>query len=193
MCNIWVYYSTRNQIYSSIEKAPYRSVALVLGTSNKLVSGKPNPFFTNRIETAKALIEHNKTNHIIVSGDNSSKYYNEPLAMKKALELKGVDKSTITPDYAGLRTFDSIVRCKQIFGQDSIIIITQSFHAYRALFISNYYNLKAIAVVADEPGRWQSAKVLLRECLARPLAVLDLYILGTEPKYLGKKEKLNGA
>ncbi|MCU0383322.1 MAG: YdcF family protein [Cyclobacteriaceae bacterium] len=192
VCNAWVYFSTRKQVYYSIEEAPYRSVALVLGTSNKLVSGKPNPFFTNRIEKAKALIEQNKVSHIIVSGDNRSKYYNEPSAMKKALVQKGVQQQKITLDFAGLRTFDSIVRCKEIFGQDSITIITQSFHTYRALFISNYYQIDAVAVVAEEPGRWQSVKVIMREFLARPLAVLDLYILNTEPKFLGKKEKLNG-
>ena len=99
--------------------------------------GSPNPFFEKRIETAAELYRIGKIDHFILSGDNRSMYYNEPMAMLKALLKKGVPASAITLDYAGLRTLDSIVRCKQIFGQNKIIIITQPFHSYRALFISS--------------------------------------------------------
>jgi len=190
--NVWVILSTQSQVYKKADDAPYRPVALVLGTSNKLVDGSPNPFFQNRMETTKELIDLRKSKHILVSGDNRSKYYNEPSAMRTALIQRGIRKESITLDFAGLRTFDSIVRCKEVFNQDSIIIVTQSFHAYRALFISNHYGMKAIAIVTDEPGTWKTIKVTVREFLARPLAVLDLYVLNTEPKFLGKKEKLNG-
>ncbi len=117
-------------------------------------------------------------------------YYNEPMAMLKALLKKGVPASAITLDYAGLRTLDSIVRCKQIFGQNKIIIITQPFHSYRALFISKYYNMDAIAMVAEEPDFEYSVKVRVREYLARSKAVLDLYVLKTNPRFLGKKEQI---
>lgn len=191
-CNAWVMLATRKQIYAKVEETPHRSVALVLGTSNRLADGSPNPFFANRIETAYQLYKSGKVDFIIVSGDNRSKYYNEPVAMRKALIEKGIPTSVITLDFAGLRTLDSIVRCKEIFGQESITIITQPFHSYRALFISNYYNMDAIVMVADEPEAWQSAKVVAREILARPLAVLDLYVLKTTPRFLGEKEELNG-
>lgn len=190
--NAWVVLATRKQVYRDVLETPHRSVALVLGTSNRLSDGSPNPFFTNRIEAAYQLYKNGKVDHIIVSGDNRSKYYNEPVAMRKALIEKGIPSSIITLDFAGLRTLDSIVRCKEIFGQESITIITQSFHSYRSLFISQYYAMDAIVMVADEPSTWQSAKVIARELLARPLAVLDLYILKTTPRFLGEKEELNG-
>lgn len=189
--NLWMINTTRASIFETIETIPHRNVALVLGTSRQLSNGQPNPFFTNRIETAYQLYLKKKIDHIIVSGDNRTKYYNEPAEMRKALIAKGVPSTDITLDFAGLRTFDSIVRCKEIFGQESITIITQPFHSYRALFIGHYYKMDAIVMVANEPELWQSAKVIGREILARPLAVLDLYVLNTAPRHLGEKEKLN--
>ena len=190
-CNAWVVLATQKHVFNDVDSIPHRSVALVLGTSNRLTDGSPNPFFTNRIETAYQLFISGKVDHIIVSGDNRSKYYNEPVAMRNALIKKGIPSSVITLDFAGLRTLDSIVRCKEIFGQESVTIITQSFHSYRALFISQYYDIDAVVMIATEPRTWQSAKVIVRELLARPLAVLDLYIFKTSPRFLGDKEELN--
>jgi SanA protein len=102
----------------------------------------------------------------------------------------GVPDSIITLDYAGLRTFDSIVRSKEIFGQDSLTIITQPFHSYRALFISDRVNITAVAIVAIEPKAENALSVYIREYFARTKAVMDLYILNTEPKHLGQKEPL---
>lgn len=188
--NIWVVKSTEKNVFSNYEQIPGNKVALVLGTSNKLTNGSPNPFFNNRIATAATLYKEGKVTHFIVSGDNRTIYYNEPLEMQKALVRWGVPDSVITLDYAGLRTLDSIVRCKEIFGQDKIIIITQPFHCYRALFISRYYNMDAIAIFAQEPSEETSFNVYLREYFARTKAVLDLYLLKTAPRHLGEKEHL---
>jgi SanA protein len=189
-CNVWVVWSTEDHVYSDSALLPDHRMALVLGTSNKTVSGKPNPYFEKRMETAAQLFAGGKIDHFIVSGDNRSIYYNEPIEMRKALLKKGIPGTAITLDYAGLRTLDSIVRCKQIFGQEKITIITQPFHSYRALFISQYYELDAVAMVADEPNFENSIKVRLREYIARPLAVLDLYVFKTAPRYLGEKEEV---
>jgi len=74
--------------------------------------------------------------------------------------------------------------------QSNIIIITQPFHSYRALFISNYYDINALALVADEPAQKAAPKVFVREYFARTKAVLDLYVLRTEPRHLGEKEPI---
>ena len=190
-CNLWIVRSTKNRVFSDLSKVPHHRIALVLGTSHKTSKGDPNPFFEKRIETAAELYKKGKIDHLILSGDNRSIYYNEPMAMLKALLKKGVPASAITLDYAGLRTLDSIVRCKEIFGQNKFIIITQPFHSYRALFISRYHDINAIAMVAEEPDFDYSFKVRLREYLARTKAVLDLYVLKTSPRFLGKKEEIN--
>lgn len=189
--NIWVIKSTEDKVFSDYRQLPDNEVGLVLGTSNKLTNGSPNPFFENRIKTAAALYHEKKVSHFILSGDNRTRYYNEPMEMKKALVKLGVPASAITLDYAGLRTLDSVVRSKEIFGQNRITIITQPFHCYRAIFISNYYDIDAVAVVASEPAQEEAFKVYFREYLARTKAILDLYILKTAPRHLGDKEPLH--
>jgi SanA protein len=188
--NAWVVISTQDSIYSNISTLPEHGVALVLGTSHRLTGGGANPFFEKRMDTAGELYRLKKIRHFLLSGDNRTKYYNEPAEMRKALLKRGVPASAITLDYAGLRTLDSIVRSKEIFGQDSIVIITQSFHSHRALFISRHYNIAAVAMIADEPGFGSSVRVRLREYFARPKAILDLYVLNTSPRHLGKKEEI---
>lgn len=191
VCNVWIVKSTESRVYEDLQELPAHRVALVLGTSHKLAGGKANPFFEKRMETAAELYRMGKIDHFILSGDNRSRFYNEPVAMRKALMKLGVPEAAITLDYAGLRTLDSVVRCQKIFGQDRITIITQPFHSYRALFISQYYDIDAVAMVADEPDFEYSFKVRLREYLARTKAVLDLYVLKTEPRFMGRKEELN--
>ncbi|HEY4655378.1 MAG TPA: ElyC/SanA/YdcF family protein [Cyclobacteriaceae bacterium] len=188
--NIWMITSTSDAVYTDMDDVPGRDVALVLGTSHRTIHGGPNPYFEKRIQTASDLYHSGKALHFILSGDNSTPYYNEPQEMKKALVRKGVPESAITLDYAGLRTLDSIVRSKEIFGQDKIVIITQSFHSYRALFISQYYDMDAVAMVAEEPDFDKSRHVRIREYFARAKAILDLYVLGTGPRFLGQKEEL---
>ncbi|MCS6974976.1 MAG: YdcF family protein [Cyclobacteriaceae bacterium] len=187
--NVWVVQSTKHLVYNKPQDVPQYKVGLVPGTSNRLSSGSPNAYFQQRIEAAAQLFRLNKIRHIIVSGDNRTKYYNEPLEMKKALIASGVPASAITLDYAGLRTLDSIVRSKKIFGQQRLIIITQSFHAYRALFICRFEGIDAVALAAGsgETDPWLST---LREYFARAIAVLDLYILNTQPRFLGEPEFL---
>lgn len=190
--NIWVVKSTEDFLLTDISKVETHSVALVLGTSSKLSSGEVNPFFESRIDAAANLYKSGKIVHFILSGDNlSSKYYNEPAEMRKALIKKGVPEKAITLDMAGLRTLDSIVRSKEIFGLEKILIITQPFHSYRALFISNYYHIDATALAAKEPQNEISLKMKVREYLARTRAVIDLYVLNTAPPQMGKKEPLN--
>ena len=188
--NVWVVRSTRDRVYSNSDRLPENRVALVLGTSHRTAKGGPNPFFHKRIEAASHLYKEHKIVHFILSGDNSTKFYNEPVEMRKALIEKGVPSSAITLDYAGLRTLDSIVRCKEIFGQKKIVIITQPFHCYRALFISDFYDLDAVAMVAGEPDFDETPSVRIREYFARLKAVLDLYVLQTAPRFLGQKEEI---
>jgi SanA protein len=188
--NVWVVQSTTSQAFSTVEEVPSNQVAVVLGTSNKLATGAPNPFFQSRMAAAAELYRQGKAHHFILSGDNRTRYYNEPLEMKKALMNQGVPDSAMTLDYAGLRTLDTMVRCKEIFGQDKITIITQAFHSYRALFISRYYQIDAVALMAPDPSLQQGAKVFFREYFARAKAILDLYVLKTAPRHLGQKEPL---
>jgi SanA protein len=110
--------------------------------------------------------------------------------MKKALIEKGIPDSAITLDYAGFRTLDSVVRCKWVFGQDDVIIVSQEFQNERALFIAEHFGINAVAFNAqDVPSRY-SIRTSIREYFARVKAVMDIYVLRTQPKFPGPKEYL---
>jgi SanA protein len=180
--NVWIIGSTRNQILDKQEQEVGVRTALILGTSYNTVEGDKNQFFHDRMVTASKLFELGLAREIILSG-STTKYYNEPQAMRSSLAELGVPDSILITDDGGMRTLDSVVRCKELFNQDEIIIITQRFHAYRALFISNYYELDAVVVITQPFALPNSLGVLLREFMARPLAVLDLYVMHSKPKF----------
>ncbi len=188
--NIWIMWETAGKIYKEAEEVPDTDVGLVLGTSKRSAGGGDNAFFTTRMEAAANLYHSGKVKHLILSGDNETRYYNEPVDMRNALLELGIPKEDMTLDFAGFRTLDSIVRCKEIFGQKKIVIVTQQFHAYRALFISNFYEIEAVTFAANDAGRPGMASVVSREWLARPKAILDLYLLKQPPKFLGEKEAI---
>jgi SanA protein len=189
ICNSWVKSSTKASCYDSVKAIASNDVGLLLGTS-KAAKGGMNLFFKYRIEAAASLFFEGKIKHIIVSGDNHIAYYNEPEEMKNELIKLGVPDSCITLDYAGFRTLDSVVRCEKVFGQKKFTIISQLFHNERALFIAKKSGLDCIAFNAkDVPGNY-GIKTSIREYFARGICVLDIYILNTEPKFLGTKVEI---
>jgi len=189
-CYVWIELQTKDRLYSDINTIPEKNVALLLGTAKRLPHGRINRYFKYRIDAAVQLYKAGKVKHILASGSNHTKHYNEPKEMKKALMAQGVPAKAITLDYAGLRTLDSVVRCRAIFSQEDIIVVSQPFHNKRALFISDFYQIKAIGFNAKDVPLHEDLKTPLREILARSKAVLDLYFLGTQPKYLGEKVEI---
>lgn len=183
--NAWINTQAKNKLFNSTEQIPKTYVAIVLGTSHKVAGGNENLYFTYRIQSAVDLFNAGVVQKILVSGDNGTMQYNEPREMRKALIKLGIPDSCIVLDFAGFRTFDSVVRAKEVFGLDSFIIISQQFHLQRALFIANAKGITAYGYVAKDPG--SSLKTQLREYPARVSAFIDCYILHAKPKYLGEK------
>jgi SanA protein len=177
---------SRNYIFSDISLIPEKKVGLVLGTSTNLRGGSPNPYFHNRIESAVELYKKGKIKYILVSGDNSTIYYNEPIQMKKALMKRGIPEHVIYLDYAGLRTLDSVVRCREVFKQNSFTIISQRFHNERAVFLARSKGIDAIAFNATDVKGSINVRMLLREFFARVKALQDLYT-NKQPKFLGEQ------
>ena len=183
--------STSDNIYTTVKEVPAKRAALLLGTAKYVAKGKKNYFYVYRIRAAVALWKAGKVHAIVVSGDNQSKYYNETERMYKDLIKAGVPKKYIFSDNAGLRTLDSIVRAEAIFDLEDYIIVSQKFHLERALFIGKAKGQKVIGFTAkDKEGTKAANKMIVREYLARVKAFLDVYILGTEPKFYGKKVKV---
>ncbi len=189
-CNWRVQHDTDPYTFTRVAGVPHNRVGLVLGTSNRMRDGSPNLFFAHRMAAAANLYHHRKVDYLVLSGDNSQKYYNEPAMMKDALVELGVPENRIYLDYAGLRTLDSVVRCRRIFGQSRFTIISQAFHNQRALFIAQHYGLDAVGFNAEDVAGRNGLKTHLREMLARVKVFLDLYLLNKQPKYLGEEVKI---
>ncbi|HYG51835.1 MAG TPA: ElyC/SanA/YdcF family protein [Flavobacteriales bacterium] len=188
--NIWVNGSTRNFLYDEVNTVPKTEVAMVLGTSRTLPGGRKNLFFEYRIRAAVDLFKAGKINRVVVSGDNSQKNYNEPSMMKEELVRLGVPECKITCDFAGLRTFDSILRMKKVFGQNKFIVISQKFHNQRAVFIARKHGMDVIGFNAKDVEGTNGLKTHIREYFARARAVIDLYVWPAKAKFLGKMEEL---
>lgn len=179
-------HSTEAYIYDNVDSIPSQRAALVLGAA-KNIGNVANPYFVYRIQAAKELYEAGKVEAFVVSGDNSREDYNEAEDMRQALIEAGVPDSIIHPDYAGLRTLDSVVRMSEIFGQRSFIIVSQKFHNERAVFLAQYYGLEAYGYNAKDLSLNRSSyRTKIREVFARVKVFVDI-ITGKEPKYLGDR------
>lgn len=189
--NDFIKLDASSRLYSSIKKVPEKKAVLLLGTAKYIKKGRKNYFYTYRIRAVVALWRAKKVKAILVSGDNGTKYYDEPTTMQKDLIKAGIPKKYITLDYAGFRTLDSIVRAEAIFGLKDYIIVSQKFHLERALYIAKAKGQKVIGFIAkDIPNTPSAKRMIIREYLARTKAFLDLFILKTEPKFYGKKIKV---
>ncbi len=189
VCNLIIYTSAHGKTFNDIGTIPKNRVGLVLGTSSKLVGGLANPYYTSRIRATAALYFAEKIEFILVSGDNATMSYNEPTTMKKDLMKLGIPANKIFLDYAGFRTLDSMVRAKEIFGLDSVTVISQKFHNERAIFIADEKGLIAIGFNADDVTSQDGFKVRFREYFARVKVFLD-FLLNTQPKFYGERVKI---
>ena len=178
--------ATNGLVYSDIEKIPHNKVGLLLGTSKYVRSGLRNAYYVYRINAAADLYKAGKINNIVVSGDNSIKEYNEPVTMKKDLIELGVPEDKIYLDYAGFRTFDSVIRANKIFGQEKFTIISQEFHNRRAIYIANNKNLEVVGYNAEDVNTKAGFRTMMREKFARVKVFLDL-LTNKQPKFLGEK------
>ena len=181
---------TKNFVSYDIQKLPNEKVGLLLGTSKILKSGWKNLYFFNRIDAAEQLYKSGKIQYILISGDNSTKDYSEPEDMQAELLKRGIPADKIVLDFAGFRTLDSVVRAKEIFGQNSFIIISQKFHNERAVFLAQHYGIKAYGFNAKDVNKYFGFKTKVREYFARAKVFVD-FLLGVEPKFGGEKVEIS--
>jgi len=131
------------------------------------------------------LYDNEKIEYILVSWDNSTQQYNETDFMIRDLIATWIPEEKIYGDYAGFRTLDSIIRAREVFGQESYIIISQEFHLERALFLAKSKGIEAIWYVAKDVPVRRAPRVWIRERLARVKMMIDI-IFWVEPKFLGE-------
>jgi SanA protein len=188
--NWWVLRGTKGRIVHRSKDLQVHDVGLVLGTAPKLRGGWKNPFFEARMNAAAMLFREGKVRHLLVSGDNGSKGYDEPSAMRDALVDRGVPAKAVTLDYAGFRTLDSVERARTVFGLKKAVIITDDFHLPRSLFLARAKGLNAVGF-RPQPVPWKwSKKTRTREVISRVKACLDIYVLRTKPRFGGPREEI---
>jgi SanA protein len=181
--NVWMVQRAESRIAYSLDRASSSDVALVLGTGKNTASGRENSHFRVRMDAAAALFKAARIQRILVSGDNSDAYYNEPRDMMAALRDRGVPPQSMSGDYQGLRTFDSIVRAHDVFKLKECVIVSDDFHLPRALWLADRNGLRASGFILERvPWEW-SWKSRCREWGARVKAFADEFILGTQPAH----------
>lgn len=178
--------NAKNKIFSEVSEINKSKVGLVLGTAKMLKNGRVNLYFTYRIEATVELYNKGKIDFVLVSGDNGNESYDEPTDFKNELIKRGIPENKIFLDYAGFRTLDSVVRAKEIFGQENITIISQKFHNERAIYLAEKNGIKAVGFNAKDVSGRYGIKTEIREYFAKTKAYLDV-VFGVRPKFLGDK------
>ncbi len=187
-CSYKVESNAAGKTYDTVEAIPYNRVGLLLGTCKTMKDRKTiNPFWQYRVDAAYKLWKAKKIDKILISGDNGWHGYNEPEDFVDAFHTLGIPDSAMVCDFAGFRTHDSVIRCKKIFGQKQVTIISQEFHNERALYIAQRYGLKAVGFNAQMVSFRDNLYNMFREKMARVLLFADLYVFHTQPHFLGKK------
>lgn len=183
--NIWVRADASAHEYSTAD-APNAPVALVLGAGLK-ADGTPSPYLQDRLDDALALYRGGKVTALLVSGDNGTATHDEPTAMMDYLVAHGVPAAQVVRDYAGFDTYDSCVRAKKIFGVTKALVVTQTYHLPRAVFLCRQAGIDATGVADPHPADPVGLVFTVREIPASVEAGWDA-LWQPSPKFLGNTE-----
>ena len=121
----------------------------------------------DRLDCGIALYKAGAAPKIIMSGDNSTEHYNECAAMKRYAIAQGVPSEDIFCDHAGFSTYESMYRAKNVFGCSRVVIATQTYHLYRALYSAHALGVDAIGVASDYRSYGKQTWYDVREIPAR--------------------------
>lgn len=164
--NFYVILSTKNMIVSGdSELLTDIDYIVVLGAGIR--RGKPSPMLEDRLKTGISLYNNDISNKILITGDHMNDDYDEVTVMKNYLLEHGIPEEDIITDNYGISTYDSIYRVKNVYKSSKVVIVSQRYHLYRALFLSDNLDLESYGVEANLRyyyGQWYRE---IREILAR--------------------------
>ena len=187
----YVKISTKNQIIKENEYTKLSDIDCIIVLGAGILEDKPSHMLEDRLLESIKLYKNNISNKIIMSGDHGRKEYDEVNIMKNYAIEKGIPSENIFMDHAGFSTYESIFRAKEIFVAKKVVIVTQKYHLYRALYIANQLGLEAYGVGAD-PRKYVGATYReLREILARNKDLIKC-LFKPEPTYLGDTIPVSG-
>lgn len=165
----YVLFSTRDDVHTIAqieERGAHAQAVLVLGAS-VFADGTPSDILADRLEVAVDLYLAGAADRVIVSGDNGEAHYNESDAMKDYCIKLGVPADALIVDGAGYDTYASVYRAKYEYGMESVFVVTQAYHLYRALAIAHGLGMEAEGVAADKGSYDNQIGYSLREIIAR--------------------------
>lgn len=184
--NLIMITSTKNNIKEEKELSNIKDVDCILVLGAGIRYNKPTPMLEDRLLTGINLYNNKISNKILASGDHMNKNYDEVNVMKDYLISRKIPSSDIFMDHAGISTYDSIYRAKHIFKAKKIIIITQKYHLYRALYIAKTLNIEAYGVASNPRIYANQLPRDIREFLARTKDFIKVH-LKLKSKYLGEE------
>ena len=189
--NLYVRISTNKQIIKENDYTELSDVDCIIILGAGIWEDKPSPMLEDRLLEGIKLYQNSVSDKIIMSGDHGRREYDEVNIMKNYAIEKGIPSENIFMDHAGFSTYESIYRAKDIFEAKKVVIVTQKYHLYRALYIANQLGLEAYGVGAD-PRQYVGATYReLREILARNKDFIKC-IFKPEPTYLGDTIPVSG-
>lgn len=191
--NAYVKQSTKSQIISVEQAAELADVdcIIVLGCLVK-ADGTPSDMLQDRLLRGIALYSAGAAPKLLMSGDHGQAEYDEVNTMKDFAIAAGVPSEDVFMDHAGFSTYESIYRAKEIFGANKVLIVTQEYHLYRALYIAEALGMEAYGVDADLRSYAGQTKRDVREVLAR-IKDMGYALFKPQPTYLGDPISLSGS
>jgi len=189
--NFYVVGIAKNKMIKDNDYSLLKDVDCILILGAGIWGDKPSPMLQDRLDEGIKLYNEGIVPKIIMSGDHGREGYDEVNIMKEYAIEQGVPSEDIFMDHAGFSTYESIYRAKEIFDADNIVIVTQEYHLYRALYIADKLNINAYGVNSD-PRKYSGQTFReLREILARNKDFVNC-ILKPEPTYLGESIPVSG-
>lgn len=189
--NFYVKASTKKQIIKNSDYSNLTDVDCIIILGAGIWGDKPSHMLEDRLLQGISLYENGVSKKIIMSGDHGKEDYDEVNLMKSYAIERGVPSEDIFMDHAGFSSYDSIYRAKEIFGAKKVVIVTQEYHLYRALYIANQLGLEAYGVSADPREYAGQTYRELREILARDKDFFKC-IVKPKPTYLGETIPVSG-
>lgn len=191
--NAWVKHSVNDRILTQEQAAQLEDVDCIVVLGCKVGDdGTPSHMLEDRLKQGVALYEAGAAPKLLMSGDHGTTSYDEVNAMKRFAVDAGIPSADVFMDHAGFSTYETVYRAEEIFGADKIIIVTQEYHLYRALYVAEALGIEAYGVAADyREYAGQSARDL-REVLAR-VKDFGMAIFQPEPTYLGEAIPISGS
>ncbi len=190
--NAYVINNAKGNIITSEEATKLKEADCIIVLGCKVYdNGVPSDRLMDRILRGIELYDLKVAPKLLMSGDHGRQEYNEVGAMKQVAVNSGIASSDVFMDHAGFSTYESIYRAKEIFGADKIVIVTQKYHLYRALYIAKQLGIEAYGVESDFHTYKDATKSEFREILAR-VKDFGMTFLKPKPTYLGTPIAING-